>query len=61
MKKTKQAYEEYLNEVGEDMTLDDLQQRYNIGNHIIHNHDLGTFLRKYDPIQFEVGYNEWVS
>lgn len=59
--KTKQAYEEYLNEVGEDMSLEDLQARYNLGNHVIRNHDLGTFLRKYDPIQFEVGYNEWLA
>ena len=57
--KTKQAYEEYLNEVGENMTLDALQQRYNLGTHVIRNHELGTFLRKYDPIQFEVGFEEW--
>ena len=59
MNRTKRAYEEYLNEVGQDMTLDQLDERYSLGSHRIHNHDLGTFLRRYDPIQFEVGYNEW--
>ena len=56
MTKTKKAYEQYLNEVGDDMTLDDLQQRYSC---FIRNHDLGTWMRKSDPIQFEVGFNEW--
>ena len=58
MNYTKEKHEQYLNEVGEEMSLGDLQERYNIGNHVISHHNLGTFLRKYDPIQFEVSYQE---
>ena len=56
--KTKKQYEQYLNEIGNEMSLDELRARYCIGTHTP-NRDLGTFLRRYDPIQFEVGFNEF--
>ncbi len=59
MRRTKGSYEEYLNEVGDEMDSAQLQERFNLGRHVIRNHNLGSFLRRHDPIQFEVGYNEW--
>ena len=48
-KYTKQDYEDYLNEIGENIQGEDYHKNY------------GTWLRRNDPIQFSVGYNEWVQ
>ena len=57
-KKTKQAYENYLNELSPDYCSEDWiiggkDRKKNYYNRY------GTALRKFDPIAFEVGYNEW--
>jgi len=59
MKKTKKAYTEYLNEIGPNEDSDE----WIIGGVIRMYHkwrnEYGVAIRKYDPIAFEVGYNEW--
>ena len=54
MKMTKAQYMEYLNELGECLTDDYfwMQGKYRHGKY-------GAMLRKYDPISFEVGLNDW--
>lgn len=47
-------YEEYLNEIGEDLDEDE----FIIGGKK-RNMPYGTALRKYDPIAFNVGFDEW--
>lgn len=54
MKKTKKDYEEYLNEIG----IPEDDKRSN-GGRIPDNSNYGTWLRKNDPIAFQVGFNEW--
>lgn len=58
IKKTKKAYEEYLNN---NSHFD--SDEYIIGGKkretYYWSNRYGTALRKYDPIAFEVGYNEW--
>lgn len=59
MKKTKLAYEKYLDELSPSFE----SEQWIIGG--IHRHGHATMkrygraLRKYDPIGFEVGYQEW--
>ena len=59
MKKTKKEYEEYLNELSPDFESDE----WIIGG--VYRRSLavlkkwGTVLRRYDPIGFEAGYQEW--
>ena len=53
--RTKQAYEDYLNEVLENY--DTPQLSVPQGTYLSKP---GTWMRKNDPIQFEVGYNEWL-
>jgi hypothetical protein len=53
---TKKAYQEHLNEIGENLTLD----KYIIGGKM-RSGRYGNMLRKHDPIAFEVGYREWVN
>lgn len=48
-KLTKQNYEKYLNGIGEDIQGEEYHK------------NLGTWMRRNDPIQFNVGYNEWVQ
>lgn len=59
--KTKNEYEEHLNEVGE--TFDYESDEWIIGGKrrdFYANLNLyGTAVRKYDPIAFEVGFNEF--
>ena len=59
MKKTKKNYEEYLNEFSPEQGSED----WIIGGRIRMAHmwknEYGGALRKYDPIGFQVGYNEW--
>ena len=53
-KGTKKQYEEYLNEIGEVLS----EEEFIIGGKM-RNGKYGTMLKKYDPIAFNVGYNEW--
>lgn len=59
MKKTKKAYEEHLNSLPTNSDM------FIIGGKIrmyhYHLKQYGTALRKFDPIAFRVGYNEWKS
>lgn len=61
MKLTKKAYEEYLNGLSPEQG----SQEWIIGGVIrmayMWKKQYGTAIRKYDPIGFEVGYNEWVK
>lgn len=54
MKKTKKAYQEYLNSMDATFSHDDriIGGKFRWGMY-------GDELRKHDPIAFEVGYNEW--
>ena len=54
MKATKAKYEEYLSEIGQTLSPDE----FIIGGKK-RNGPYGTMLRKYDPIAFQVGFNEW--
>lgn len=56
MKITKKQYEQILNEIGESFDED----KFIIGGKF-RRMKYGSALRKYDPIAFEVGYNEYVS
>lgn len=53
--KTKADYEEYLNEIGEGLD----EEEFIIGGKDRYGMPYGTALRKFDPIAFNVGYNEW--
>ena len=55
MKATKKDYEEWLNELGapED------DKRSN-GGRVPDNCKYGSWLRRNDPIAFQVGFNEWL-
>lgn len=59
MKKTRKTYEEYLNDFSPEQGSD----KWIIGGKIRTYHmslnQYGTALRKFDPIAFEVGYNDW--
>jgi len=59
MKKTKKAYENYLNELSPDQGSDN----WIIGGKIrmlqMWTNKFGEAIRKFDPISFNVGYNEW--
>jgi hypothetical protein len=67
MKKTKKSYEQYLNEIGctyencEYLTNKD-RKKYlkprSLKLYLSENR-YGTVLRKYDPIAFEVGYDDY--
>ena len=52
--KTKKEYEIYLNSIGASLS----QEEFIIGGKFRRG-KYGTMLRKYDPIAFEVGFNEW--
>lgn len=61
MKKTKKFYVEYLNENPPEQGSDE----WIIGGVIRMSHmwrkDYGNAVRKFDPIRFQVGYNEFVN
>lgn len=72
--KTKSDYEKHLNDLYADsfgmeqaieqfiyLTSDKRGERTTKSNIIscYVNHQLGTLLRRYDPIAFNVGFNEW--
>ena len=54
MKKTKEAFTEWLNEL--EIPFDDLKSN---GGRIPDNSRYGTWLRRNDPIAFNVAFNEW--
>jgi hypothetical protein len=54
MKKTKADYEEWLNEL--ETPSEDLKSE---GGRIPDNAKYGSWMRRNDPIAFQVGYNEW--
>jgi hypothetical protein len=59
IKKTKKAYEEYLNDLSPEQGSD----KWIIGGvariYYMWRREYGKAIRKYDPIGFQVGYNEW--
>jgi hypothetical protein len=54
--KNMKAYEKYLNAIAPDHESDEwiIGGKRRTGSY-------GAAIRKYDPIAFEVGYNEWKS
>lgn len=54
MKATKREYEEWLNELGAPEN----DKRSN-GGRVPDNCKYGSWLRRNDPIAFQVGFNEW--
>ena len=59
MKKTKKAYEEFLNQFSPPQGDDTWIIGGVIRMSYMHQNKHGAAIRKYDPIAFEVGYNEW--
>lgn len=57
MKKTRKEYEAFLNEISPDND----SEKWVIGgkNRYVNRNNYGTMLKRYDPVAFEVGYNEW--
>ena len=61
MKKTKSEYEKYLNQLFDEQLTDEEKIEkfaYILSSHK-HHKKLGSLMRRFDPIQFEVGYSEW--
>lgn len=58
MKKTRKEYVEFLNGLVDADPGDD---RWIIGgkNRYTGRRNYGTMLKRYDPVGFEVGFNEW--
>ena len=54
MKVTRANYEAYLNEIGTP----ELEKKSN-GGRVPDRSKYGSWLRKNDPIAFEVGFREW--
>lgn len=54
IKKSKKEYQEFLNEVGENLP----EEEFIIGGKLRRG-KYGDMVRKHDPIGFQVGYNEW--
>lgn len=66
IKYTKQAYEKHLNAIiidhySESQALDTFHHlgAKEVISRNYHNRTLGTLLRRKDPVQFEVNFNEW--
>lgn len=55
MNYTRKEYEQYLNDcmpsIGEHMIIGGKMRKG----------EYGTMIRRYDPIAFEVGFNEWIT
>lgn len=56
-KRTRKAYEEYLNTFNMPKDSFIMAGKYRVWYD--HTDRYGTCMRKYDPIQFNTGYNEW--
>lgn len=61
MKLTKKAYEEYLNELSPPQGDEDWIIGGTIRMYYMWKNQYGSALRKYDPIGFQVRYNDWVK
>jgi len=59
IKKTKKAYVEYLNELSPEQGSDEWIIGGTIRMYDMWANTYGKALRKYDPIAFQVGYNDW--
>jgi len=59
MKKTKKAYEEYLNSLSPAQGSEEWIIGGSIRMYYMWKEAYGSAIRKYDPIAFEVGFNEW--
>ena len=59
-KKTKKAYEEYLNELSPARGSDEWIVGGTIRMSQMWQSKYGTALREYDKIAFEAGYQEWL-
>ncbi len=61
MKRTKKAYEEYLNELSPPYESDE----WIIGGYhrtvYAYSKRYGTAMRRHDPIGFEAGYQDWIK
>ena len=67
--RTKKKYEDYLNEIGAKFEDCEYMAEARRGGKVIKLNSIrnllndgryGYLLRKYDPIAFELGFNEWV-
>lgn len=61
MKKTKDNYESYLNEMFPyyEPFMEYLTTKSTRVRNALDRASYGSILRKYDPIAFEVGFNDW--
>lgn len=59
--KTKARFEDYLNSIyrGDGYGIGNYKYLGKAGLRLVRQGKLGTALRRYDPIAFEVGYYEW--
>jgi hypothetical protein len=55
MTATKKDFTEYLNDLGDDLGPNNLDDRWN------ENAKYGDWLKRNDPIAFNVAYSDWVS
>ena len=58
-KRTKTNYEKYLNSLSPDYESDQWIIGGKLRYRLRKSQKWGTALRTYDPIAFQVGYNEW--
>lgn len=71
--KTKKAYREYLDEIRNEISLEEFEKQFGymvskerntaasirgLRNAYLEDR-IGRFIEKYDPVRFEVGFNEW--
>lgn len=62
MKKTKDNYEEYLNDIYYHQDIwGDGHYSYLNAPKLLKKGKLGTALRRHDPIAFDIGYREWME
>ena len=60
MKKTRKNYEDYLNDIYNiDEGLDVGEYMLPQAKRLLMSGKYGSALRKYDPVAFNVGFNEW--
>lgn len=59
VKVTRKTYEKYLNQNSPEQGSEQWIIGGTIRMHHMWTNQYGTALRKYDPVAFNVGYNEW--
>ena len=59
--KSKKAYVEYLNEIAPEQGSDEWIIGGKIRMYHMWRNQYGQALRQYDPMAFQVGYNEWIK